>query len=288
MFGYVQTDSDELKIREYRLYKAYYCGLCRTLQKKYGFLTKFLLNYDCTFAAILLSLLKGSTKTIRSACTVNPLRRMSMADITPETEFAATLNVVLAYNNLLDKWQDDRNIFAGILALIYRPAYNKAGRACPAMTEAVENALLRLHDVEAANRADIDEAADCSAQMLSGAVAAYDFADDVTAHIAGKMCADIGRWIYIADAWADRKKDAKSSSYNPVNLSQSGRDEVMHLLYTSLCGAKDAYDLLDKDERAPSHAIIDNILCRGCVSVTEKILADEYNTKQKRRKNGSI
>ena len=286
MFGYVQADRDELKVREYRLYRAYYCGLCRTLQKKYGFFTKFLLNYDCTFASILLSLIMGSTELVNARCPFNPFKRETMAEVTPETEFAAALNVIFAYNNLLDKYRDDKKLYAGFAVLLFRGAYKKAKKNYPDAVLAVEDALQRLNDVEKANNPDIDDAANCSADMLSGAISAYPFGDDAVMQTAKRMCADIGRWIYIADAWTDRIRDEKTGSYNPANLSEAEKDDIMHLLYTTLSRAKDAYDRLPFDRKDPAHAIIDNMLCRGCAKVTEQVLSDKYNTK--RRKNGSI
>ena len=59
MFGYVAPDKNELKVRELTQYKAYYCGLCRTLGEHYGEASRIFLNYDCAFAAILLSGLFG-------------------------------------------------------------------------------------------------------------------------------------------------------------------------------------------------------------------------------------
>lgn len=37
MFGYVVVNKPELKIKEFDIYKGYYCGLCRSLKKRYGF-----------------------------------------------------------------------------------------------------------------------------------------------------------------------------------------------------------------------------------------------------------
>ena len=31
MFGYVEIDKPELKIREYELFRSYYCSLCKSL-----------------------------------------------------------------------------------------------------------------------------------------------------------------------------------------------------------------------------------------------------------------
>ena len=36
MFGYVTVNKPELKFKEFDMYQAYYCGLCRVLREKYG------------------------------------------------------------------------------------------------------------------------------------------------------------------------------------------------------------------------------------------------------------
>ncbi len=50
MFGYVTICEPEIKMKDYRKYKAYYCGLCRTLKEKHGSLGQITLSYDMTFA----------------------------------------------------------------------------------------------------------------------------------------------------------------------------------------------------------------------------------------------
>ena len=44
----------EMKFREFDLYQAYYCGLCRSLKERYGKRGQITLSYDMTFLALLL------------------------------------------------------------------------------------------------------------------------------------------------------------------------------------------------------------------------------------------
>ena len=55
MFGYIRTNKMELKHREILTYKGYYCGICMTLKKEYGNLSRLSLNFDTTFLQILLT-----------------------------------------------------------------------------------------------------------------------------------------------------------------------------------------------------------------------------------------
>ena len=66
MFGYIIAEKSELRIKEYDMYKAVYCSLCKTLGKKYGVISRFTLSYDFTFLGLLLGkfLSKKSTSMV--------------------------------------------------------------------------------------------------------------------------------------------------------------------------------------------------------------------------------
>ena len=61
MFGYVTICEPELKVKDLKKYRGYYCGLCRVLKEEYGFMGQMTLTYDMTFAIILLSSLYEDT-----------------------------------------------------------------------------------------------------------------------------------------------------------------------------------------------------------------------------------
>ena len=60
VFGYVLPLTAELKVREWHAYRAYYCGLCKELKCEYGFLSRFLLNYDLVLPALLADGMAGT------------------------------------------------------------------------------------------------------------------------------------------------------------------------------------------------------------------------------------
>ena len=57
MFGYVITNCKTLSEEERARFRAMYCGMCHTLKKRYGNLSRFTLSYDMTFLAMVLSAL---------------------------------------------------------------------------------------------------------------------------------------------------------------------------------------------------------------------------------------
>ena len=109
MFGYVTICEPELKVKELRKYKAYYCGLCRTLQEEYGAAGQMTLTYDMTFLIVLLtSLYECGGRTESHACKVHPLKKRPMLR-NEITQYAADMNLLLAYFHLRDDWADERS-----------------------------------------------------------------------------------------------------------------------------------------------------------------------------------
>ena len=80
MFGYLQIDKAELKVREYEAYKSVYCGLCKQLGRDYSIFARFALSYDCTFYAITLMSLRRSCSGFKDGrCRFNPLKKCKYA-----------------------------------------------------------------------------------------------------------------------------------------------------------------------------------------------------------------
>ena len=76
MFGYVTLYRKGLADAEMDRYQAYYCGLCRTLGRRYGRTGQLALSYDMAFVAILLTALYDTpTAFSESRCVPHPLKK---------------------------------------------------------------------------------------------------------------------------------------------------------------------------------------------------------------------
>ena len=102
MFGYIRPRIDELKVRQEAEYRAAYCGLCRCLGKRYGLTARFLVNYDITFACLLISGHGEQQSCTRQFCPANPLKKKACRPVTPATEYCADLCVILGAAALRD------------------------------------------------------------------------------------------------------------------------------------------------------------------------------------------
>ena len=105
MFGYVRPSVRDLPEEELDRFRAMYCGLCHTLSRRYGQAARFILNYDFTYLAILLS---DGTAGAQGAgrCYTSPIKKRPFLEPTAAMELAADESVILAYWQLRDGVED--------------------------------------------------------------------------------------------------------------------------------------------------------------------------------------
>ena len=148
MFGYVTVCEPELKVKDLKKYRAYYCGLCRTLKEDYGFMGQMTLTYDMTFAVILLSsLYETITKHEEHRCKVHPVKRQHMLR-NEITSYAAAMNVLLAYYHMEDDWQDDRKVSSLMTKSLIQGKAKKIIEKYPRQSEIIRKSLKELGECE--------------------------------------------------------------------------------------------------------------------------------------------
>lgn len=282
MLGYVTIDKNELKIREYDVYQAYYCGICKSIGRRIGQLPRMVLSYDAVFLALVLSALKGGNEEIlREHCIIHPVKKKPVVYGTGGGEcgpldYAADVMVLLAYHKFQDDWFDDKSPvgFAGRTAL--HGAYKKLAGKYTQLSKALENALERLSAMENAKSGNLDEVADTFGEILAELFAGYDAGgfDRETTRILSHLGRNLGRWIYVIDALDDYEKDRGSGSYNPLIYRKNNLEGIGDVLYNYLAEAAMAYDLL---EIKKNEGIIENILFMGLRQRTDALLKERIN-----------
>ena len=250
MFGYLQIHKDELKVKEYEAYKSVYCGLCKQLGRDYGFLTRLILSYDCTFYAILLMSLKRScTGFSDGRCKFNPLKKCKFADCKDNAySKASALSVISAYYKVVDDI-DDSGFFKRIALKIVKPFFGrrqkKAARRFPEIEIIVSEMMKNQKAAENDELVTIDKAAKKTAKMIS----------------------DL----------ADYEKDKKSGNFNPfIKADINDKDYINSVLSQSLARAYDAYNLLDIIDFKP---IIDNMMLYGFPNKQNAVLNNRQEVK---------
>lgn len=284
MFGYITPEKPELKIKEYELFRAYYCGVCKSIGKKCGQLPRFALNYDSAFLAVLLSAAVNEPLELRAErCIAHPMKKRPCVKNSKIVVYAADMNIMLAYYNLYDNWRDEKSLLSGSASLILRTAFKKIKRKYHEKCGIIEDRLRELNELERNKCPSMDMAAEPFARLME-AVTFYNPADDgdVKKGEALKWIGyNLGKWIYIFDAFDDIAGDIKKGSYNPL-IYQFGyaggdidefrdgiRERVEFNLTHTLSEMAKAYKLLDIRNNS---GIIENIIYMGMLRKTEQIL----------------
>lgn len=224
MFGYVRPPLAALPKEEGERFRRMYCGLCHTLGRRCGPIARWILNYDFTFLAILLS--EGAEEAETRRCAAHPLQKRPCLKASPAMELAADESVILAWRKLCDGVEDGPFLRGlperGGKALL-RSAYARAAERRPAFDAEVRKQLDILHGLERANCPSLDQPAEAFALLLRGAAAE---AEGVRRRVLEEILYHLGRWIYLLDAADDLKRDARNGNYNPVALRYDLRGGV--------------------------------------------------------------
>ncbi len=273
MFGNVNILSDELKMKEYRMYRAYYCGVCKSIGKGYGGAYRLSLNYDITFLALLLSAVTESdTKTACKRCVVH-MRKQHIVMDSAAVDYAAGMNILLTYFKLVDNAIDSRNPLYKLPPAAFALAVRKARREYPEAFTHINELLQVQRTAELSQESSIDKAAHPFALILQR-IFAPEFIPERERLILGNIGYNIGRWLYILDAFNDIDDDVKKRSYNPfvyanVHTDRQQLAEVVYNTLTSaLADASASYNLLEIKQH---DSILRNILYLGLRDKTEKI-----------------
>lgn len=218
MFGYVRPPLGILSQEEQDRFRRLYCGLCHTLGDRCGTAARFILNYDFTYLAMLLTQPDEMEPQMRR-CVVSPVERRPSFPADKAMELAADESVILAYWQLRDGVADHDWLhslkYRGLLEIL-EPAYRKAAQRCPGFNKTVRRQLYRLSELEAEGCVSLDAPADAFAELLAGAAEEVD--DPVHRRVLQQLLYHLGRWIYLIDAADDLKKDLQNGNYNPVAL----------------------------------------------------------------------
>jgi len=273
MFGYIRPLECELKVREQAEYRGVYCGLCKSIGRRYGQLERLTLSYDCTFLALTLFAIGGDAKFVPGNCGPRVYRgKRPIAQASPALDYAADVNVLLAWYKAADDTADEKSAKAAFARLALHRAYKKAARANATLDKEIRESMNALHALEAEKTASIDEPSNAFGKLLATVILNAPTLPESERKAAQWMYYNLGKWVYLIDAWDDREKDEKSGNYNPFLLTEMTKEQATFLLNITLNEAKKAYDLLT--QQAP-RGVMDNIMELGLLHAQERVLAGQ-------------
>lgn len=276
MFGYIRPLQDELKVKEYRLYRSVYCGLCRALGGCAGCMASLTLNYDFVFLAMVRSGLCGEQVNIEQRrCIVHPIKKQPHA-VFDSLNYTAAASLI-AVKHKFDDDRADRDL--GIKALLYPEAVHLKNKAMKKseikdtlkeLDESVGSACAKLREAEKHNPTP-DEAAEYSGELTSALLSTG--LEGMNLRIAKELGRHIGRWLYFADAADDYEKDIKKGRFNPFRGEDKlPKERIRVSMLLELDAASKALELINFEDKG-IESVVKNILYLGMPIVADKVIS---------------
>lgn len=213
MFGYVIADKSALTEAQLKRYRGSYCGLCRAVGRRCGTGSRFCLSYDMSFLLLLQNGIYGFTEHEQeSVCPMHPFRKQYSFE-SEATGYAADMNVLLAWYNCLDDWRDERNPVRCVESVILRRGAARAAERHGRKAEFIRERLQELAEVETRKERSPDGGANAFAALMGELFVRK---EDEYAPVLYELGAELGRFVYLADALVDFRRDEKRQCYNPL------------------------------------------------------------------------
>lgn len=288
MFGYVKPFVPELKVAQYEVYRAAYCGLCRAMGRVTGQTSRLTLSYDLVFLAAVRMILEEIEPTFeRHLCLAHPTKKRSIMTDNSALRFTAAMSAVLADAKNSDDLADEHGL-KKVRSVAAKPLLShmtkRANKALPEDTDVkIQTLLARLTELEKQGCPSADEAAEAFGETLALA-----FSLGLTGEkeaLARKIGRSAGRFIYLCDAADDMTEDIKKNRYNPIALgwgelatdpetgemSEIVRESIKTSAPLDLEALAEAVEHLDE-----SHVmtpIVKNIVYLGMTNAMEKVIS---------------
>ncbi len=284
MFGYIKVHKPEMRVKEFEIYNAIYCGLCQKMGKAYGPLSKFALSYDMAFVSLLETALSESFEGYeRKRCRVNPLKKCTYCKNDGESQaLAAAAGVALTDMKLLDSIHDSgffKSLGCRFLRLFTKRWSKKAFKLYPELQTIVTNYSKAQSEAEADADCGLDKAAEPTAKAVSRILSLIK-CEEKYKFVLERMGYCLGKWVYLCDVADDLEKDIKKGNFNPLvrelptdtDPLKFAEQRLAPIMNTCFVECQTYSELLEIKKYKP---ILDNILYEGLKKTQEHIFLKE-------------
>lgn len=291
MLGYVTADKPELKMREFEVYSGYYCGVCKSIGRRYGQLPRMVLSYDAAFLALLLAgLFKEEDDPTREHCIIHPIKKKTIVS-GDAIDYAADVMLILAWFKLLDDAHDEGKMYAKAAVSTMKGKYRKLEAARPGLCSKISQHLAELTRLEDSKCDSLDQAAEAFAKIMEAIFEEGPVPDGFREYqVLRRIGYHLGKWIYLMDAIDDIDENIESGAYNPLlyrfkyqpgeeNFKERIMETCRFNLFHYLGEISKSLDLLSLRK---NKGVIENIIYKGLLKQTEEMTLEEE------RNNGSI
>ena len=208
MFGYLKINTQYCNKELQNVYKNYYCGLCFSLEKHYGTLARFLVNYDVTLLAIVLNCHKSSNiKRLHCLGQKEKKAELFSKDV---WEKLAAITILLAAEKMNDDINDEGSIKAFASKILFNKQIKKAKNDNPQLYSIISNGYKRIM-IDEKNNESVITIGNQFADMMCQLIKSIDKSGDNILYV--KF---ISNWLYYIDALDDYDEDIKNNRFNPL------------------------------------------------------------------------
>ena len=274
VFGYVNANWKELSQAQQERYGSVYCGICRSIRRNVSTSARITLSYDMAFLALLhMSLYEPEENTGKNRCMLHWVRSKPWVE-NPYVDYAADMNVALAYYKAQDDDQDEGKASARLLRKSLESHLQRIREQWPRQCQAMERCMEELSRLEKENTANPDLPASCFGRLMAELMVCR---EDQWASELRSLGFSLGRFIYLADAMLDYDRDKRKKQFNPFLAMGQEKDPQKWEEYLVLAMARctESYEKLPLVQDKP---LLDNILYSGVwVQYRGKMKKEEPN-----------
>ena len=214
MFGYIRPARNDC---ENYLFRAQYCGLCKTLGKKYGQLSRSFLSYDISLLTLLLHALSGKEFNYKyENCIMHPVNKRRVKSPNEIDQIAADVSVYLVKIKIQDNIRDEsffkKFFYQGLIKIPMQ--WN---RETLFKYDVLDDLFYQLERMEEIKKPDIDELSNCFGTILKQIIHYASKKLLITLPVEVELFTFfLGKLIYTLDAFEDLERDLKKWRYNPL------------------------------------------------------------------------
>lgn len=290
MYGYIKTDKLELKYKQYINYRRLYCSVCNSLKDCLGLQACLLTSYDATFFLAFFDGLEYTQDEYTLKCPLNPMKRqISNFKISKNAMYYVAFISAFYYyaktkDNIIDegKRKYRRRLKKFDSNSKYLCLLNKDKALISVLNKKLDDYFVYESDPQK----DFDNLSNKIGELFGEAFAGY--SSFSLMHLDKTLLYDvgfnIGKWIYLADAFDDLHKDIKNKAFNPilfmVDYSTLSTDELnQKITFMSKCLTQKIYYSIKKMKLLRNNEIIENILLFGMQKSIDSIILNRKRMK---------
>lgn len=288
MFGYLRPFKDELKYKDIKEYKKYYCSVCNGLKKQFGVIYAGFLNYEMVYLYLFI---EGITKernvqkySVR--CPLNPFQRFETNINIKLLDYVCFINYYLAVEKIKDNYLDEKNIlYKGIhIFLTSRKKYKKKSQEYFVVKKVLDEEMELFSKLEK-TPPSFDALASAMGHLLEIIVDFFLKQENIGTvnerEKAQKVSFHLGELIYLLDALEDYYDDLKKKRYNPLigrtePDGKNQKDLKRGLIMSNLMVKK--IQMLSRDIKFYFHEdLLTNILEVSLRNSVKRIFCEKYS-----------